>query len=115
MDKFNNNTIFQDNDSVHPTYEILDIDYLYSDNDTSSGAISDNNATEEDLHTKNIPINLRPNYGPRQDDAGTGFPSFKPSFKGKNYKTTKTRQKQFLTKMKNSQKKEIKRNPIRTK
>ena len=100
MDKDNANTIVQDNDYVHPPYDILDIDYLSSVDDTSSGAITDNDATEENLHTKSVPRNLRSNAGPSRADYGIGVLSFEPSFKGQTYKTTNTRQKQFLTKMK---------------
>ena len=96
----NDDTIVQDDDYVHPLSEILDIDSLSYEDDTSSGAITNNNSIEEDLHTKSVPRNLRPNSGPRRSDAGTGVPSFEPSFKGQTYKTTNTRQKQFLTKMK---------------
>ena len=50
MDQENNDTIVQYDDYVHPQSDILDIDSLSSEDDTSSGAITDNNATEEDLH-----------------------------------------------------------------
>ena len=92
--------IVQDTDSVYLPSDIPNIDSLSSDDDTSSGAITDNDAIEEDLHTKSVPRNLRPNAGPRQADAGTGVPGFEPSFKGKTYKMTKARHKKILTKMK---------------
>ena len=95
----NEDMIVQDDDSVHPPYEILDIDSLSSEDDTSSGKINDGNATEEDLHTQSVPRNIFPNSGPRLLDAGTGVPSFKPSFKGQIYKTANTRKKQFLAKI----------------
>ena len=95
----NEDTIVQDDDSVHPPSKILDIDSLSSDDDTSSGEITDDNATEEDLHTQIVPRNIFPNSGPRWLDAGTGVPSFEPSFKGQIYKTANTRKKQFLAKI----------------
>ena len=55
MDQDNYDTIFQEDDSFHPPSDILGIDSLSSDNDTSSGAIDYNDATEEDLHTKISP------------------------------------------------------------
>ena len=100
MDQYYDDTIFQDDDSVHPPYKILHIDSLSSDDDTYSGAITNNNSTEEYLHTKIIPRNMCPNAGPRQADAGTGVPSFETSFKGQTYKMTKTQQKQYFTKIK---------------
>ena len=100
MDQENNDTIVQDDDYVHPPSEILDIDSLSYEDDTSSGAITNNNSIEEDLHTKSVPRNLRPNAGPRQADAGTGVPSFETSFKGQTYKMTKTQQKKYFTKIK---------------
>ena len=99
VDQENDNTIFQDDDYVHPPSDILDIDSLSSDDDTSSGAITYNDAKEEDLHTKSVPRNLRSNTGPRRLDAGTSVPSFEPSFKGQTYKTTKTQHKQFVMKI----------------
>ena len=99
MDQKNDDTIVQDDDSFHPPSEILYIDSLSSDDDTFSGEINDNYATEEDLHTQSVPRNLRPNSGPRRSDASTGVPSFEPSFKCQTYKTKKTRQKQFITRI----------------
>ena len=75
MDKDNDNNIVQDDDSVHPPSDILDIDSLSSEYDTSSGAITDNDATEDDFHTQSVPRNMR-------SDSGTGVPSFEPSSKG---------------------------------
>ena len=100
MDQDNDYTIVQDNDSIDPSSEILGIDYLSPGNDTYSVEITNNDATEEDLHTKNVPRNQLLKVGTRRSDVGTGAPGFEPSFKVKNYKTTKTRQKQLLTKIK---------------
>ena len=41
----NEDTIVQDDDSIHPPSKILDIDSLSSDDDTSSGDITENDAT----------------------------------------------------------------------
>ena len=75
MDQDNDDTIVQDDGSVHSPSDILDIDSLSSNDDTYSGEITDNNATEEDPHTKSVPINLRPNAIPHRADYGTGVPS----------------------------------------
>ena len=78
MDQDNYNTIVQDDYYFHPSSNILDIDSLSSNNDTSSGAITDNYATEEDLYRKSVPRNLRPNAEPLRADAGTRFSGFNP-------------------------------------
>ena len=80
VDQDNDNKIVQENNYFRPPSEILDIYSLSSDNDKSSGAITNNNVTEKDLHKKSFPRNLLPNAGPRGADAGTGVPSFEPSF-----------------------------------
>ena len=95
VDQDNDNAIVQDDDYIHPPSKILDIDPLSSNYDTSSVEITDNNSTEEDLHKKMSPKICCLNAGPHRADSGTGVPSFEPSFKGKTYKTTKTRQKNF--------------------
>ena len=89
MDQEKDDTIVQDSDSVHPPSDILKFYSLSSDDDTSSGEIADNNATEADLHTQIVPRNMCPNNGPRQSDAGTGVPGFKPNNNGQTYKTKK--------------------------
>ena len=45
MDQDNDYTIVQEDDSIHPPSRILDIDSLFSDDDTSSGDITENDAT----------------------------------------------------------------------
>ena len=100
VDQDDENKISQDNDYIlHPS-EILEIDSSSSDNNTPSGAFINDDTTEKYLRTQNIPINLLSNTRPHRPDAGTRVPHLEPSFKGKIYKTTKTRQKQFLTKIK---------------
>ena len=58
MDQDNDDTIVHENDYVHPPSDILDIDSLSSEDDTYSGVITDNDSTEEDLHTQSFPRNM---------------------------------------------------------
>ena len=75
-DQENDDKIVQDKYSVYPPSIILDIDSLSSVNNTSSQAIANKDATEEDLHTKNDTRNKCLNDLPCRVDAGTGVPSF---------------------------------------